>query len=127
MRLPRVAGLALLLALTIAPANARAAEPLVPLVSDWQQHFRIDADTAARDGSAVVNGNVWNISRWNTKRIQLLVEGLDAGGQSVTQRVIWLGIDLPSGMHAYFQVSMPPAASYRVSVFAFDSARGRWG
>jgi hypothetical protein len=108
-------------------AGGWAAEPLVPLVVDWEQYFRVDAASATRDGRAIVSGTVWNISDYSAKRIQLLVEGLDVAGQPVAQRVVWLGMDLRSGTHAIFEVPMAPAASYRVSVFAFDSSRGRWG
>ena len=58
------------------------------------------------------------------KRIQLLVEGLDATAQIVVQRVVWLGVDLPPSSHAGFEVPMTPAsASYRVRIFAFDTSR----
>jgi hypothetical protein len=104
-----------------------AAERLYPLVSDWDQYFRVESQTMMRDGKAVVTGSVWNTSKWGATRIQLLVEGVNAGGTPVTQRVVWLGIDLPPGTHGVFEVPMVAASSYRVSVFAYDSRRGRWG
>lgn len=61
------------------------------------------------------------------RRIQLLVEAVDGNGQVFNQRVTWLGVDLTAGTHAFFDVPMPVAASYRVSVFAFDSPRGASG
>jgi hypothetical protein len=112
--------------LTLA-ASAPAAERLYPLVSDWDQHFRVESRTTMREGKAVVSGTLWNTTNWGAKRIQLLVEGVDAGGTPVAQRVVWLGVDLPAGTHGYFEVPMPAATAYRVSVFAFDSRRGRWG
>ena len=75
----------------------------------------------------VQSGAVRLLANWGAKRIQLLVDALDAGGQVVNQRVIWLGVDLAPGTHAAFEVPMPVSSSYRVSVFAFDSGRsGRW-
>jgi hypothetical protein len=121
-----VTGIVLMFAL-MAGAGSAAAPPLTPLVSDWERYLRVDAETATRDGRTVVSGTVWNIGDWSAKRIQLLVEGLDAAGQPVIQRVVWLGMDLPAGSHAYFEVPMATAMFYRVSVFAFDSSRGRWG
>lgn len=110
--------LLVLLAMTTRP---RAAEPLYPLVTGWEQWFRIDSQaTALPDRNYAVSGTVWNTSGWSLERIQLLVEGLDASGKPVSQRVVWLGPDLPKGTHAYFEVPMPASASYRVSVFAFD-------
>ena len=122
----QLAWIVVVLTLMVA-APSWAAESLSPLVADWQSYFRVDADSTTRDGRAIVSGKVLNISSWAAKRIQLLVEGLDANGQPVGQRVVWLGIDLGAGTHAFFDVPMSPAASYRVSVFAFDSRRGRWG
>lgn len=119
-----IAGALALLALT---ASAHASQLLYPLVSDWEQQFRIESAVTARAGKSVVSGTVWNTTNWGAKRIQLLVDGLDPGGATVNQRVVWLGVDLGGGGHAFFEVPMPAAASYRVSVFAFDSRRGRWG
>jgi hypothetical protein len=108
-------------------ARGGVAQPLSPLVVDWEQYFRIESVSALRGGRAVVTGTVWNTAPWSTKKIQLLVDALDAGGEPITQRVIWLGVDLAAGTHAAFEVPMPPAPSYRVRVFAFDSGRGgRW-
>ena len=113
-----------LIAIAVSPALA---QPLQPLVVDWQQYFRIESESSTRDGRAVVKGRVWNTATWSTKRIQLLVDALDAGGQVVNQRVVWLGADLAGGTHASFEVPMPASPAYRVSVFAFDSGRGgRW-
>jgi len=121
----RAASAAVVLVLIM--ATAAVAQSLQPLVVDWQQYFRIDAAPSTQGGRAVVTGTVWNTAPWGAKRIQLLVDALDASGQVVNQRVAWLGIDLASGTHAAFEVPMPSAASYRVSVFAFDSGRGgRW-
>ena len=125
MRAGTVTGIVVGLVLGLATASGQAAQLLFPLVGDWDQYFRVDAESTARDGRAIVSGRVWNVSSWRADRIQLLVEGLDANGQPVIQRVVWLGTDLSSGMHAVFEVPVPTAASYRVSVFAFDSSRGR--
>jgi hypothetical protein len=100
----------LMLVTTVAEA---APAPLTPLVAEWDRYFSVQVQPT----TAV--GVVWNTSDWGTRRIQLLVEGLDAGGQTVSQQVVWLGVDLPAGSHAYFDTAMPPASSYRVRVFAF--------
>ena len=118
---------AVALALLSLAASVQASQLLYPLVSDWDQQFRIESQVSTRDGKSVVNGTVWNTTNWGAKRIQLLIDGLDASGSTVNQRVVWLGIDLPAGTHGSFEVPMPTSASYRVSVFAFDSRRGRWG
>jgi hypothetical protein len=120
-------GLVVAAALLVVTASAQARDLLYPLVGDWDQYFRVESQATTREGKTLVSGTVWNTTNWGAKKIQLLVEGLDAGGAPVTQRVVWLGIDLGGGMHGYFEIPMPSAPSYRVSVFAFDSRRGRWG
>jgi len=115
------------LAMLTMTASVPAAERLYPLVSDWQEYFRVESQMTVRDGKTLVSGTVWNTSRWSATRIQLLVDGVDAGGTPVVQRVIWLGADLAAGTHGAFEVPMPAASGYRVSVFAYDSRRGRWG
>jgi hypothetical protein len=103
-----------LIGLMLVTAVVEAAPtPLTPLVAEWDRYFSVEAQPG-RPG-----GVVWNTSDWDTRRIQLLIEGLDAAGQTVSQSVVWLGADLPAGSHAYFDAPMPPAASYRVRVFAF--------
>ena len=134
MRWGRRAGvvLVLLIAATASAAIAQSLQPLIaqplqPLVVDWEQYFRIDAESSTRGGRTVVTGTVWNTAPWGAKRIQLLVDALDEQGHVVNQRVTRLGIDLAAGTHAAFEVPMPPAASYRVRIFAFDSGHGgRW-
>ena len=117
----------LLLSMMMLTVTAPVAEPLRPMVVDWEQYFRVESRPVSREGRSVVTGTLWNTATWGAKRIQLLVEGLDANGQAVEQRVAWLGVDLAAGTHAYFEIPMQAATSYRVSVFAFDSGRGgRW-
>jgi hypothetical protein len=115
------------IALLSMATSVPASELLYPLVSDWEQHFRIESQVSTRDGKSVVSGTLWNTTNWGAKRIQLLVDGLDTSGTPVSQRVVWLGIDLPAGTHGYFEIPVPSSPAYRVSVFAFDSRRGRWG
>lgn len=116
-----------LLSLIVGTLSAAGAQALSPLVVDWEQYFRVESQSVSRAGRSMVTGTVWNTATWNAKKIQLLIEALDGNGQVVNQRVAWLGVDLAAGTHAYFETPMPVAASYRVSVFAFDSGRGgRW-
>ena len=120
-------GATLVLALLGAGVTATIAQTLQPLVVDWEQYFRIESDTSTRAGRSVVRGTVWNTATWSAKRIQLLVDAVDGQGRVTDQRVVWLGIDLGGGAHAFFEVPMPSSASYRVRVYAFDSGRGgRW-
>ena len=120
-----IAGAGALLLLFLAPpARTPAATPLSPLVVDWSSYFSLDWQTAQVQGRTVIRGTIRNTSNYRARRIQLLIEGLDASGMIVNQRVEWLGSDLMPGSHIYFESPISgPAASYRLSVFAFDPIR----
>jgi hypothetical protein len=97
---------------------------LQPLAVDWASYFTVEWQATPQDGRALVSGKVTNTTGWGARRIQLLVEGLDAAGRVVSQRVAWLGVDLPAADRAFFEVPVaPPSAGYRVQVFAFDTGR----
>lgn len=108
------------LALLAIMVSAGAAQPLTPLVTEWDQYFSIHSRPVTVGGRSIGSGTVWNVSGWGARRIQLLVEGLDDGGRPIDQRIIWLGADLPAGSHAHFQTPLPVSSSYRVRVFAFN-------
>jgi hypothetical protein len=115
------AGILALLGAAPAPV---ASAPLAPLVVNWQRSFTIDSEVIQRDGRSLVTGTVLNTSTCGAHRIQLLIDALDPGGNFVDQRVVWLGSDLTAGSHAYFEApAAPPAASHRVSVFAFETKK----
>ena len=109
-----------ILALLLVTVSPGAAQPLSPLIAEWDQYFSVHFRPEMRDGRSVGGGTIWNVSGWGAQRIQLLVEGLDDNGQPVSQRVVWLGADLPAGAHAYFEAPLPTSTSYRVRVFAFN-------
>jgi hypothetical protein len=49
----------------------------------------------------------------------LLVAGLDGAGKTVTKTTTWVR-DVPPNNRAFFEVAVPTAAAYRVSVQSFD-------
>lgn len=115
----RVLGTAVVVgSLMLIAFGADAAQPLSPLVTDWEHYFAVQSSSTASDGRSI--GTIRNTSDWGASRIQLLVEALDGSGQPVSQRVVWLGADLPPGVQAPFGVPVPQGASYRIRVFAFD-------
>ncbi|MGH2394201.1 MAG: FxLYD domain-containing protein, partial [Candidatus Limnocylindria bacterium] len=97
---------------------------LSPLVLDAESYFSLDWQTGQAGGRTVVRGTIRNTSDYRARRIQLLIEGLDASGTVVNQRVEWLGSDLTPTHRIHFESPVGgPAASYRVRVFAFDPIR----
>lgn len=118
-RLARVAVLAFLVAL--ATVEGAVGQSLVPLVVGWEQFFTLTWDAWQDRGRPTVGGYITNEAGFPARKVQLLVEAVDASGRVTGQRVSWLGSDLTSGTRAYFEAPAPaPAATYRVSVFAYD-------
>ncbi len=116
MRLRSLAALVVL----VASLGTAAAAPLSPRVLGWEQYFKLEWGPAA-ETPAVVRGYIKNEWGFPARRIQLLVEGLDAAGQVTSQTIGWIHGDLTPGMRAEFSVPVTQAApTYRVSVFAWD-------
>jgi len=99
---------------------------LTTLSPSWQRYFTIDWAPATQHGKTGVEGYIRNEANFVATRVRLLVDALDASGNVVDQRLVWLlSPDLAPGTRGYFEASIPgPAVSYRVSVFSFDWKRG---
>jgi hypothetical protein len=54
------------------------------------------------------------------RRVQILVDTLDAAGQVTAQRLAFVPGDLAGGGRLFFQVPAAPAPAYRVRVFSYD-------
>ncbi len=118
-RLVRCAVLAFLVAL--AAVDGVAGQSLTPLVIGWERFFTLSWESWQDRGQPKVGGYIKNESGFPARRIQLLVEAVDSSGRVTGQRVSWLGSALTPGMRAYFEERAPaPAATYRVSVFAYE-------
>ena len=86
-----------------------------------EQFFTLEWEAGDRRGRPVVWGTITSEWGFPARRVQLLVESLDATGRVTGQRVAWLGADLAPGTRAWFEVRAPgPAPAYRVRVFAWD-------
>lgn len=119
IRLARNVGLSFLL--LFATVHGASAQTLTPLVIGWERFFILTWEASQDRGQPIVSGYIKNDAGFGARRIQLLVEALDASGRVTGQRVSWLGSSLTAGMRAYFEAPAPPAAAaYRVSVFAYD-------
>jgi hypothetical protein len=115
------AAVALVLTVVTAAPLGAVDRPLTPLVLGWEQFFKLDWQFSQGRNQPVVWGHILNDWGMPAARVQLLVEGLDAKGQVVGQKVAWLGSTLSPGIRDYFEVPVPwQVPTYRVSVFAFD-------
>jgi len=127
----RVGAVGLVLSLSSGCAAAQVSAPpaaavYTPLVRGWEQFFRITWEPFQRRGRPYVGGYVLNDWGLFATRVQLLVDGLDAKGKVVTQKVTWLGDDIPASNSTYFEVPVEAASNYRVRVFAYDWLETDW-
>src|SRR5262249_35820014 len=78
-----------------------------------------------------VNGYVYNQPSRYAARMSLLVEGVDASGTVVAATPTWVP-DVPPNNRAYFQVAVPDAPSYRITIVSYNwiqeiaSSSDRW-
>ena len=79
------------------------------------QTFRLEWTKTARN----VNGYVYNSSSRHAAYMRLLVEGVDGSGNVVNKTMTWV-VDVPPNNRAFFDVSVPDAPSYRVSILSFN-------
>ena len=117
----RVGAILALVSIVVA-AHGVAAQPLSTLVPGWERYFTVSWEPMERRGKPYLGGYIVSSYGVTATRVQLLVESLDAAGQTVAQQVEWLsGGNLPGFSRTYFEVPVRQrASSYRVSVFAFD-------
>jgi hypothetical protein len=74
-----------------------------------------------RPGDRRITGYVYNDYGLRANPVQILVEGLDATGQPVFQRVEYVLGGVPGFNRTYFDVrSVPGAPDYRVRIFSFN-------
>jgi hypothetical protein len=113
-------GTALVLLGAAGPSNApaRAAELYAPETLD--RYFQLEWSHAGKN----VNGYVYNTGNRRAAHMILLVEGLEGAGKTVTKTTTWVR-DVPPNNRAYFEVAVPTAAAYRVSVQSFDWVEDR--
>ncbi len=84
------------------------------------QTFRLEWSKSGRN----VNGYVYNSSNRHAADMRLLVEGVDGSGNVVNKTMTWVR-DVPPNNRAFFEVAVPSAPAYRVSVLSFDWVEDR--
>jgi len=101
-------------------AGAGVASAQVPAVP-FGQNFRVEWEVAARrDGRPLLDGYVYSSYGLAASDVRLLVETLDASGQTVAKTVGYVDSLVPPFGRTYFTVRLPaPGASYRVTVTSF--------
>lgn len=101
-----------------------AAQDLTPQILGWERSFAVSWETVERGGRPHLAGSVANQTGAPAWRVRLLVEGLDASGQVVAQRIDSLTGEVGTFSRRDFDVLAPgPASRYRVRIFAFEEMR----
>jgi hypothetical protein len=98
------------------------------LMQGSEQFFRVQWEAGkSRRGAPIVSGYVYNTYGSSATRVGMLVEPLDAAGKVIEQRVYPIAGDIPNDGRLYFELTVPPAAQYRVKVASWDWLRGGGG
>jgi hypothetical protein len=120
----------LIAAVSTACAGTGAQPPLTmtatTLMAGWEQHFTLEwAADQAQNGTRRVNGYVYNRHGEYALDLRLLAQALDPSGAVIGQRIAWVPGGVSGSGRAYFEVpNLPPANSYRVSVWDYTWAQG---
>jgi hypothetical protein len=88
------------------------------LMLGWESRLSLDWEATGQEITGYVNSKHGS----PIVNVQLLAQGLDASGNVVGQRIEWVQGGVPPLHRTYFRIpNLPPAASYRVSVWTFDT------
>jgi hypothetical protein len=98
------------LAPAIAPAPAAA-----EVQESSDRAFRLEWSKEGRK----VDGYVYNQTSRYASKMNLLVEGVDASGKVITATTTWVP-DVPPNNRAYFEVAVPDAPSYRITIVSYN-------
>jgi hypothetical protein len=131
MKVIWIVGAGLLLAVLVG-CTTTGTEPsaaVTSLVPDVQRWFKVEFTAAPeRDGERRLSGYVQSAIKEPVNKVQLLAQALDGSGDVVAQRLEWVPDTIPVFGRQYFEIpKMPPAAEYRVTVWAFDRIKGGGG
>lgn len=93
-------------------------------IQGWEHYFRLDWAARPKPNGLTIDGYVYNKYGSNAS-VRILAQGLDPTGNLVSQKIVWVSGSVPALNRAFFNVAgLPPAATYRVSVWAFEFEQG---
>jgi hypothetical protein len=123
-----VFGSVLLATLVAVSGAATALSPSLSVttaIQGWERHFRLDWTAQARPKGHEIDGYIYNNHGASASSVQILAQALDGNGNLVGQQLAWVPGTVPALSRSYFSVpGLPPASSYRVSVWAYDWLQG---
>ena len=111
----------LFIALTAGGEPARAQEGQV---YGADQFFDLVWEPVEHGGRSSIGGYVTNTYGLEARRVQLMVENLDAAGKVTAKTIGFVNYSIPPSSRGYFEVFVPAKASrYRVSILSWDFLR----
>jgi hypothetical protein len=115
-----VPAVALFVLLVLTLEIPRATAELKPLMAGWEQYFTVTWEPTQSKGRPVLQGYVTNTSSYDVHNVRILVETLDAAGQTSSQRVAWVPGTMNGATRLFFEVPVASAPTYRVRVFSYE-------
>jgi len=90
-----------------------------------EKYFTIDWERGEYRGRPSVHGYIAN--RWGLAitDLRVKVEGLDAAGAVTSATIGRVPGDVAPGSRGYFEILVPPAPNYRVSLSTYSMIEGR--
>ena len=105
-----------------ATAGMTPSASVTTAMQGWERWLRVEWTGQSQPGGHQIDGYVYSTYGSPTYDVRLLAQGLDAGGNVVSQKMMWVQGAVPPLERTYFRVPvMAPAATYRVTVWAFET------
>ena len=120
------AALAVILVATAAwtfPPHPVPKAPIDTLMEGWQSRFSIDYAVEPRANQTNrISGYVINHSGSDIDHLRVLAQEFDASGQVIGKQMRWVVGGIGPDDRGYFEINdVPTAASYRVTVWDYDT------
>jgi hypothetical protein len=105
-----------------ATAGMTPSASVTTAMQGWERWLRVEWTGQSQPGGHQIDGYVYSTYGSPIYDVRLLAQGLDAGGNVVSQKMMWVQGAVPPLERTYFRVPvMAPAATYRVTVWAFET------
>jgi len=109
-----------------ATAGMTPSASVTTAMQGWERWLRLEWTGQSRPAGHEIDGYVYSTYGSPIYDVRLLAQGLDAGGNVVTQKMTWVQGMVPSLERSYFRIPpLGPAASYRVTVWAFETVQSQ--
>jgi hypothetical protein len=99
--------------------------PATTAIIGWERWLRVDWTSEAGPAGHDLSGYVYSTHGAPIGNVQLLAQAFDTNGAVVAGKLEWLPGVVPGLQRTYFRIpGLPAAASYRVTVWWFETIEG---